>query len=374
MSSETLIKLTIPTRSVLFIVLFFKFCATNAQTQDADIDQDTNLHIHEITPDQEQGPVSQQSDQHLKDEKCIVEFESDEWIDRMRGKTHHRVCRSVLWVDSLFGNEHEFNDENFRGKVSLGFREDEADGFDPKLRVRIRTKLPNVSNKLNAFIGRVEEDSYISNTEVNEGSISEVGLRSTNDDEDEWLIGLGYRNPRKDSNGFDFSVGAKISSGLQGYAKLAHRHLFTTSERNSWRTTQTLFWQRDDRFGVSSRLDFTHILDEDDILEWDTSLKYTEVAKRTEWVTSGIWHHSFSSKKGISSRAYVRGETERPVDIPEFGLTFTYLTPFLRPWFYVETGIDFRWEKEIPKTEYQSVIRFSLQFQMLLGDYYGTGQ
>ncbi|MBX2849648.1 MAG: hypothetical protein KTR16_15100, partial [Acidiferrobacterales bacterium] len=147
-----------------------------------------------------------EASKEAEDDKCVVEFESDEWIDRMRSKTHHRVCRSVLWVDSLFGDEHEFNDENFRGKISLGFRGDEADGFDPKLRVRIRTKLPNVSNRFNAFIGRVEEDSYVSNTEVDDGSISEVGLRSTNDDEDEWLIGLGYRNPRKDNNGFDFSL------------------------------------------------------------------------------------------------------------------------------------------------------------------------
>ncbi len=306
--------------------------------------------------------------------KCLFELPTKEWIDRMREDTHRRVCLSVLWVDSLFGDDHQFNDDNFSGKISLGFRQDEQDGFDPKVRVRINARLPNVSSRLNAFIGRVDKDSYISNTETNEDSISEVGLRSADEEEDEWLIGLGYRNPNKNNNGFDYSIGAKVSSGIAGYARLAHRHLFQTSPRSSWRTTQTIFWKRDDKFGASSTLDFTHILDNNDILEWDTSLKYTQDTKNYEWITSGVWHHSFTSKRGISSRIYVRGETERAVDIPEYGTSFTYITPFLRPWFYIETGIDFRWENEIRNRSHKSQVRFSLQFQMLLGDYYGRNK
>jgi len=304
--------------------------------------------------------------------KCIFLQDSDEWIDRVRSHTHSRVCRTVFWVDRLFGDEHEFDDKNLSGKLSLGFLEDESEGFDPKLRVRIRTRLPNVSNRLNAFVGRVEEDSYISNTEVDNGSVTNVGLRSTNDEEDDWLIGLGYRDPNRLDNGFDFSVGAKISGGINAYAKIAHRHLFKVSEQHLWRTTQTVFWRREDKYGFSSNLDYTYLLNDTNILEWDTSFKHTEVNRYTEWITSGIWHHSFDDKTGLSSRIYVRGETEQEVDIPEFGTAFTFITPFLRPWFFIETGIDFRWEKEFRRQkEYDSVIRFSLQFQMLLGDYYG---
>lgn len=358
--------------NLCIVVLIISLFSTNTSAQVEMTHNKENTQPHKLSDptNSEQTSSDPKESKNSDDQKCLTELESDEWIDRMRHKTHHRVCRSVLWVDALFGDEHEFNDDNFAGKVSIGFREDEDEGFDPKLRVRIKTRLPNVSDRLNAFIGRVEQDSYISNTEIDEGSLSQVGLRSVNDEEDEWLIGLGYRNPDKNSNGFDVSVGAKISSGLQTYARLAHRHLFQPSERNSWRTTQTVFWQSDDRFGVSSTLDYTHIINNRNILEWDSSIKYTQFAKRSEWITSGVWHHSLTAKKGISSRIYVRGETERAVKIPEFGTTFTYVTPFLRPWFFVETGIDFRWEKEIPQREYQSNIRFSLQFQMLLGDYY----
>jgi hypothetical protein len=310
------------------------------------------------------------SDNPSKTPTCVFNTNGNKWIDGVREQAHLRLCRSVSWVDGLFGDKYEFDDDKFSGKLSLGFRHDETEGFDPRLRVRIKSRLPNVSTRLNAFIGRVEEDSFISNTEVADGQVTTVGLRSADDDDDEWLVGLGYRNPNERSNGFDYSVGAKISSGLNPYAKVAHRYLFPVSESRFWRTTQTVFWRGDDGFGVSSNLDFTQLLSDRDILEWDTSAKFTEDSDQWEWISSTAWHHSFSKVKGISSRAYMRGEENTIANIPEFGLTFTYVQPFLRPWLFVETGVDFRWEKFDGNEEYKSAVRFGIQFQMVLGDYY----
>jgi len=308
-----------------------------------------------------------------KDNKCRKDREREEWVDKVRHHTHTNLCNTVSWIDGLFGDERDFDGEKFRGKVSLGFRQDEVDGFDPRIRVRIRTQLPNMSKRFNAFIGRVEEDSYISNTEVDQDRVNAVGLRSTNDEDSEWLVGLGYRNPNSEDNGLDYSVGAKLSGGFNPYARAIHRHLFKASESNYWRTTQTVFWQRDDGFGVSSSLDYTHIVGDRDIIEWDSSVKYTE-EEELEWITSGTWHHEFTPKTGISSRAYVRGESDNPVSIPEFGVTFTYIRPFLRDWLFIETGIDWRWEREsIFEDEYKSAVRVGFQFEMLLGDYYRRG-
>jgi len=117
-----------------------------------------------------------------------------------------------------------------------------------------------MSKRFNAFIGRVEEDSYISNTEVDQDRVNDVGLRSTNDDDSEWLIGIGYRDPESQEDGFDVSVGAKLSSGLSPFAKVAHRHLFKPSDNNYWRTTQTVFWRKRDSLGFSSSLDYTRVL------------------------------------------------------------------------------------------------------------------
>ncbi len=301
---------------------------------------------------------------------CKRETEGELWVDAVRADTHSRLCNTASWLDGLFGDSEPFSGQDFRGKVSIGFKHDEIEGIDPRLRVRIRTKLPNVSKRFDAFVGRVEEDSYISNTEVNEDRVSNVGLRSTNDEDSEWLVGLGYRTPSKDSNGFDFSVGAKLSSGFSPYAKVAHRYLFPLSDQSFLRTTQTIFWREQDGYGVSSRADYTSHLGDNDIWVSQASVKYTEEAEQWEWFTETTWHHSISDKRGVSSSLYMRGEVENPVSLPEYGMTFTYIRPILREWLYLETGVDFRWEREEVGAPYKSAIRFGLQFDMLLGDYY----
>ena len=155
------------------------------------------------------GPINNtkfESNQTGNNSQCRREPEIDEWVDRLRASTHSRLCYGVSWVDGLFGDDFRFQGENLSGKVSLGFKHDEVEGIDPRLRVRIRAKLPNVSKRIDAFIGRVDEDSFISNTENKQDIFNNVGLRNAEDRDNEWLVGLGYRRPRSDSNGFDFST------------------------------------------------------------------------------------------------------------------------------------------------------------------------
>ncbi|MEO0368998.1 MAG: hypothetical protein AAF197_09470, partial [Pseudomonadota bacterium] len=99
-------------------------------------------------------------------DSCRMIDGSPAMVDRMRKNTRSSLCGAVRWIDSRFGDDHEFDGSDFTGLVSVGFRQDEEDGFDPRVRVRIKTKLPNVSSRFNAFIGRVDSDSYISNTET----------------------------------------------------------------------------------------------------------------------------------------------------------------------------------------------------------------
>ena len=328
------------------------------------------LPLVNIDADFEDNHLDESKQDSVDDTQCDRQRSSSEWIDGMRASTHSKLCHTASWIDGLFGKKERFNGNDFIGKVSLGFRHDEIDGFDPRLRIKVKTDLPNVSKRFNAFVGRVEEDSFISNTEVSNDRLNNVGLRSTGDDENEWLVGLGYRSPDANSNGLDFSLGAKLSSGISPYAKVAHRYLFETAEDKFWRTTQTVFWRKQDGFGVSSKAEFTNILNDADILVSQGSIKYTEEEEQIEWFADTTWHHSLSDKKGISTTAYLRGEAENPVSLPEYGLTFTYIRPFLRDWLSIETGVDLRWEKELPKDAYKSAIRFGIQFEMQLGNYY----
>ncbi len=364
--------------AVAFALAFAPLAAQSAKPLDQAVVD--NVVATDTTADKATGGESINKDTAQKleslesesdDQQCEGHTEEMQRIDLLRRGTHSRLCNTVKWIDGLFGDEYEFDDEDFTALVSVGFRQDESDGFDPRVRVRIKSELPNVSSRFNAFIGRVDGDSYISNTEVRGNQVNDIGLRSNDEQEDEWLIGLGYRRAKEDRGGFDLSVGAKLNSGLSPYPQVAYRRNFMDGENHHWRTRQTVFWKRTDKFGFSSRLNYNYYIDDNDIFEWTTDVKYTEELEQWEWITSSSVHHSFSSTTGLSSRIYARGEENIEVGVPEFGVTFTYITPVLREWFIMEAGIDFRWEKEFDFQEnYQSQTRFAIQFEMLLGDYY----
>lgn len=357
---------------VLLIVLTFFTTSVFAQNswQIKEIDS-AQSEPNETTSTLQELDTDATAQKVRTDNDCQVDPESKEWLDRVRAGTHTQLCNTVSWVDGLFGEEEKFEGDKFSAKLALGVKHDEDEGIDPRVRVRLRTKLPNVSRRFDAFIGRVEEDSYISNTEIKNDRLNNVGLRSTNDDRDEWLIGLGYRKPRENNNGWDTSVGAKLRSGLSPYAKVAYNYLFKTREDRYIQTKQTAFWRRHEGYGFSSNLDYGLLFGDDDIWINHFSTKYTDKADQWEWFADTTWHHSFNEKKGISSSLYIRGEEENEVSVPEYGMTFTYIQPFLRDWLYVETGIDFRWEKEYEwQDAYQSAIRIGIQFEMIMGNYY----
>ena len=93
--------------------------------------------------------VAHAAEAHRADEpdegRCKREHSSDMWLDKLQANTHTNLCRTVRWIDGLFGDSEKFDTDGFSGRVILGLREDEEDGFDPRLRVRIKSKLPNVS-------------------------------------------------------------------------------------------------------------------------------------------------------------------------------------------------------------------------------------
>ncbi|MGH1540859.1 MAG: hypothetical protein ACRBHB_10590 [Arenicella sp.] len=299
--------------------------------------------------------------------KCEREHRSDEWLDKLQANTHSNLCRTVRWFDGLFGDEETFDSKNFSGKVVLGFKDSERDGFDPKLRIRIKSKLPNVSTRFNAFIGRVDEDSYISDSRSSADNIADRGINASNEDP-EWLIGLGYS--KEVDRGFDYSIGAKISSGLNPYAKIRYRHLVDLGEKQYLKLAQTLFWRRDDGYGTTTNIDYSHVLGKKDILGWASSGKFTEKSDQWESISGLTWYHRFKDKKAIASRIFVRDEEKNPVSYQEYGLSLTYRQPLFRRWFFIEAAIENKWIRDEVGQPRDSSFQFGLQAEMVFGKHY----
>ena len=301
--------------------------------------------------------------------RCRRDSSSNAWIDKVQASSHTNLCRTVRWIDSLFGSSEQFDTEGFSGRVILGARLDEEEGFDPRLRVKIKSKLPNVSKRYNAFIGRFDEDEFITEGATEKSSIASRNNISGDDNEDaSWLVGLGYS--QKKDKGFDVSLGAKISGGLNPFALIRHRYLVTATNPNYLNLTQTVFWRRDERYGVSSELDYSYTLGDKDILGFGLAGKFTTEDDFWEAKSSLTWYHKFAQKAGLASSFFVRDSEEFSASLPEVGISLTYRQPFLREWSFIEFGLENRWEREQQEDERESFLRFGVQVEIQFGQLY----
>src|ERR1044072_4143629 len=116
-------------------------------------------------------------------------------LQKMRWRLSVGTCVSSAWLDSLFGDQFRYDEYRATyGTISAGGLWGDYDGFDPRLRFRVRLQLPQWDKRISAFAGRVGEDDYISDTE---GDFNALPTRQFGNLEDESvLVGLDWKSTR----------------------------------------------------------------------------------------------------------------------------------------------------------------------------------
>ena len=117
-------------------------------------------------------------------------------LERVRRRLQITACASSAWLDGMFGDQLRYEDyHRTYGSVSTGALWSEYDGFDPRLRFRVRLQLPQWDERISAFAGRVGEEDYITDVE---DDFDALPSRQFGGIEDESvLLGLGYANPNR---------------------------------------------------------------------------------------------------------------------------------------------------------------------------------
>lgn len=309
---------------------------------------------------------------HAKEERipdkttnCASQKTWDDYLLNFRDKTKASLCHMVKGIDSWFGDEYDFDAHSFTGKVIVGFRQDEETGFDPKLRIRLKTSLPNLNKKLKAFIGRTDEDAFISDSEFQGIDESSNDLK---DNDTSWLIGLGYKNPRK--KGFDKSVGLKIKSGkIKPYAKIRYRQPISITDGQPARLTQTFFWKKDEGLGSTSNLQYSYKLSDRKLLSSNLAATYRKDTLMWNTGASITLYENIRDNRSIAYSAYIEGEhgENSLVDVPEYGVSINYRKPFLRPWLMLNTSLENRWSHSRNEDEKKHYAKLGVQLEMSFG-------
>ena len=299
-------------------------------------------------------------------DKCEQVAAEDKLPEKMQSGVHEFSCRAVRWIDGLFGDSVDFQEETVGGKLSLGMSWNEFEGTKTKARFRVRSDLPNFSSRWNAFFGRVEEDSYVSDTETLQESAFRDGIAGG--DDSEWLLGLGYNDREGSRTGWDYSVGLRLRTPVRLYVKAKYRTEAKLGPSTDLRFRQTLFWRDGTGFGTTTRIDTVKTLSTENLMRWELLGTISESTQGTQWFTGHTWYHKLGDQSGVSLLSFARGETDHEVALHEYGFELTWRRKLAREWLFINIGPTLTW----PKLESHKQREASWGFAVLMDFEFGA--
>jgi hypothetical protein len=223
------------------------------------------------------------------------------------------ACTSSAWLDGFFGDQIHYDEYRATyGTATVGGLWNDYDGFDPRLRFRARLQLPQWDKRMSVFASRLGEDDYISDTEDDFNALPTRQFGSLEDES--VLLGLGYANPQRTGNDFDAGVGVRLGP-FDPYARVRYEIVRAFAERYVFSARETVFWQRTEGFGTTTRITLDRTMSDQFLLRWSSLGKYTEETLGLEWYSQLTLFQIFDERTGLAWQAQVEGATDNEVEL-----------------------------------------------------------
>jgi hypothetical protein len=296
-----------------------------------------------------------------------IKPDHDTMLERVRRTFAVTACASSAWLDGLFGDQFHYDEyRDTRGSVSLGTLWSQYDGFDPRLRARVRLRLPQWNERVSAFAGRVGEEDYISDTE---GEFDALPTRIFGGYEDESvLVGLGYSSPERTGNDFDAGVGVRIDLPLDPYVRARYEIVRTFAEHYVFRARETVFWQNSEGFGSTTRFNIDRALNDRFLLRWNNIGKWTEETLGLEWYSEVTLFQALNDRTGIAWQNHISGQSDNSVGVTRYGARAIVRRQLTPDWLYVEARLGVEWPRFRPWERRESSVEAGFAFEMQFSD------
>jgi hypothetical protein len=276
-------------------------------------------------------------------------------------------CHSLRWFDSLFGSEQDFDENAVSGELRLGLTYSQYEGFKPRLHFNVRAPLPNLSSRWDVLVGRVDAETYVTDTRNERSEFYNPGLIKRDDDA-KWLLGLGKSNAG-DPNGWDYAAGVHIDLPLDPFIRTRYYYArtFGTDDELSFR--QTFFWRNNEGLGTTSRVGLEFSLAPRDVMRWEGVATVSQESDGVDWYAGNTWYHLLRDNKAFSVLAFVRGETTAEVPLKEYGFIFSWRQPLSRDWIYLSFGPSLTWPREHRYEQREASLGFIVWLDMTFGQW-----
>ena len=283
-----------------------------------------------------QTETRQQTREELMDLSCRDDEDRPEsWLDRSHSYVNQRLCEPAAWFDGFFGDPRSFEETPVGTfiRVRNAVQWDETEGWSFGLRVRANVLLPRVSERVRLLVTRDDDISG----EFRDGPAAD-------DSDDRTRLGLRFIASEAARSQLDFDGTVRVSgSGLNPRVRGRYRYVRGLTPRSLGRATQSVFWERDEGFGTTSRLDYEWLPDRDRLVRWTTQGTVSQESDGIDWSTSLIGFRQLSPRTALRTELGAFGMTSPSFETEEFFVAFRYRRQFLRNWLFFELQPEHAW-------------------------------
>jgi hypothetical protein len=267
-------------------------------------------------------------------------------LDRMRNRVDDTVWRSAMMIDHLFGSRYDASvyQKGVSGSIAPIFLWDEFNQFRPRLRFNVELPLPQLDQRFNAFVGRVNRDELV----TDRGERSSTFRRQFGPDRDEQTIfGISYRTQPRQGWRSDAGAGVRLQFPLDPYVKGGYIYQHGAVEDMLFSFRQTGFYQQTEGVGTTSRIDLERLLPGPWLVRWTNSGTLSEESKGLRGYSSVMALRGFPGRKAFAVALGFNGEMDAEVPLQDYGIKAAWRKGIARDWLVLElrASLDYPREK-----------------------------
>ena len=299
--------------------------------------------------------------EELAELSCRDELDRPEsWLDRSHSYLGQRLCEPAAWFDGFFGDDRALEETpigtfmRFRNSVLW----DETEGMSLGVQVRANITLPRVSERVRLLVSRDEDLS----SDFGDGP--PVG-----DPDDRTRLGLRFLAADRARSRFDVDGTVRISgTSLNPRVRGRYRYVQGLTTRTLARATQTVFWEGDDGFGTTSRLDWEWLPDRDHLMRWTGQGTWSEATRGMDWQSSLTSFVQLTPSMALRGETGVTGFSHPRLSVREYFVAVRLRRQFLRHWLFYEIQPEYAWPRDFDtgeprRSDWRLTVTLEVQFE-----------